>query len=143
MITIRHRRRLVPAVIASALAAGVPAVASAAQSTADNDDIEVTVVDEGDPNHRVLLIPAASTGTMIDATTTFDIDMSMVGSGYPIDLDLVTAGSITRTSEVLDVAGDGAFTARETITAFELTNTTPDGEPLDPEELGLERGSTT
>jgi hypothetical protein len=142
MSTIRRTGRVAAGLLATGVTVGVPALAAAATST-DDEGVIVTVVDEGDPIHRVVLVPPMTPGTMADSTTTFDIDMAMVGSGYPIDIDLVTAGEMSRSSQVIDVAADGSFTTRETLTSFDMTNTTPDGAPADPDELGLEGGTTT
>ena len=138
----RHIRRITAGLLATAAVVGVPSLTDAATST-DDEGVTVTVVDEGDPSHRVVLVPPMTSGTVADSTTTFDIDMAMVGSGYPIDIDLVTEGEMTRTSQVLDVAADGGFTTRETLTSFDMANTTGDGMPADPDELGLEGGTTT
>ena len=118
----------------------IPSLA-AASTLPDEGEAVITVVDEGDPNHRVLLSGPLTPGTVADTTTNYDVDMSMVGSGFPIFLDLEAVGAMTRTTEVLSVDKEGAYTARETITSFELTMES--GGSSDPEDLDVDGNGTT
>jgi hypothetical protein len=141
----RHRRGLVAALTAVALGVGMPVTAAAAGSNDDDDgdEIVVTLLDEGDPSHRVVLVPALTAGMAADSTSTYDIDMAMTGHGYPIDLSFAATAELARTTEVLSVASDGAYTSRETIDSFAMTMTDGAGDPTDAGELGIEGGTTS
>jgi hypothetical protein len=146
MTTASFRRRgLVAAgVVATVVAAGAPALAlDTVPPESDDDDFNITVVDEGAPTGRVLIRPAVTAGAAAESTTSLDIDTSMHGSGFPLDIDFVAASYMTRTTEVLSVDPDGSRVTRETITDFVYALTTGDGTPTDLDELGLEGDSAT
>ena len=137
--TTKHRR-LTAGLAAATSIVLIPSLAGAS-TLPDEGEAVITVVDEGDPNDRVLLGGTLTPGTVADSTTNYDVDMSMVGSGFPIFLDLAAVGAMTRTTEVLSVDKAGAFTARETITSFELTM--ENSGSSDPDDLDVDGNGTT
>jgi hypothetical protein len=137
---IANHSRLTGGLAAATSIVLIPSLA-AASTLPDEGEAVITVLDEGDPNHRVLLSGPLTPGTVADTTTNYDVDMSMVGSGFPIFLDLDAVGAMTRTTEVLSVDKAGAYTARETITSFELTMES--GGSSDPEDLDVDGNGTT
>jgi hypothetical protein len=137
---ITNHRHLTVGLAAATSIVLIPSLAGAS-TLPEEDEAVITVVDDGDPNHRVLLSGPLTPGTVADATTNYDVTMSMVGSGFPIFLDLDAVGAMTRSTEVLSVGDAGAYTARETITSFELTMDTGGGS--DPEDLDVDGNGTT
>jgi hypothetical protein len=135
-------RRYRPAIGVAAVAIGaiVPSAAHASVAVVDDDSLDVTIVDEGDPNHRVLLGGTPTSGTMADSTTDFGTEISVSGQGFPIDVALSAAGNAARTTEVLGAETDGSFSTRETLTSFNLS--TSSAGSTDPEELDLDEAVT-
>ena len=136
----KSRRRLASgvAVVVTVL---VPSVAQASVAVVDDDGLDVTVVDEGDANHRVLLGGPATSGAMADSTTSFATAVAVAGQGFPIDVALTAAGNVTRTTEVVRVETDGSYSTRETLTSFDLSTTSTGSD--DPEDLDLDGTATT
>ncbi len=64
----------------------------------------------------------------------------MSGQGIPIALDVEAIVDMARTTEVLTVETDGAYTTRETFTSFNLTMASAEGG--DPDDLGLDGSAT-
>jgi hypothetical protein len=137
-MTTKFRRIATGAAVVVVSALG-PSVAQASVAIVD-DDVAVTVVDEGDPNGRVLLGGPATSGAIADSTTDFGTELSVSGEGFPIDVDLSASGTMMRTTEVLNVETDGSYQTRESVTSFNLS--TASAGSTDPEELDL-GGSTT
>ena len=127
--TQRHHRRLAVGLVTAAVAAGVPSLAAASVPPSEGDEAVVTLVDAGDPNHQVLLGGPVAAGTVAESTTNYDVEMSMVASGLPVNIDFAATSDSTQTIEVLSVGADGAYTTRQTITSFDYAVTTGDGTP--------------
>jgi hypothetical protein len=134
------KSRLAAGAAVFVVSAIVPSVATASVAIVD-DEVAVTVVDEGDPNHRVLLRGPATSGAAADSSTNFGTDISVSGQGFPIDIAVSAAGNVTRTTEVLRVETDGSYSTRETLTSFNLS--TSSAGSTDPEELDLDETATT
>ena len=135
------RRRLAVGLAAVAIGAIAPSAAEASVPPIDDGAAVVTVVDEGDPANQVLLGGPPVPGTVADSTTNYDVDMSVLGQGFPIALDVAAAADMARTTEVLEVGTDGSFTARETFTSFNLATASAEGG--DAEDMGLDGAGTT
>jgi hypothetical protein len=139
MTTKSHRLATGAAVVV--IGAAGPSVIQASVAIVDDDVPVVTVVDEGDPSHRVLLSGPATSGAMADSTTNFGTDIAVSGQGFPIDIDLSASGNMMRTTEVRNVETDGAYSTGETLTSFNLS--TASAGSTDPEELDLDGSATT
>jgi hypothetical protein len=122
------------------MGATVSSVANASGTVVDDDGPVITVVDEGDPNHRILLGATAVAGTTATSTSNYNTEIAVSGQGVPIDLDVEAIVETTRTTEVLTVETDGAYTTRETFTSFNLT--TASAEAGDTDDLGLDGSAT-
>ena len=140
-MTSKSRRRLAIGAVVVVIGAVVPSAAQASVAVVDDDVVDVTVVDEGDPNNRVLLSGTATRRSDADSTTNFGTEIAVSGEGFPIDVDLSASGNLMRTTEVLTVETDGSYSTRETLTSFNLS--TASAGNTDPEELDLDGSATT
>ncbi len=134
-------RRLAIGAACAVIGAAVPSVVQASVDVVDDDGLVVTVVDEGDENPRVLLSGSATSGAVADTTTDFGTELSVSAQGFPIDVDVSAAGTMTRTTEVLSVETDGSYSTLETLTSFDLS--TASAGSTDPEDLDLDGSATT
>jgi hypothetical protein len=114
-----NARHLAVGFASVSIVAMIPSGAQASVAVIDDESLVVTVVDEGDSAHRVLLGSPPAPGTFADSTTDYDVDMSVSVPSLALALDVAVAANMTRTTEVITVEADGGYSARETFTSFD------------------------
>jgi hypothetical protein len=139
-ITSANSRHFAAGLASLSIVAIIPSAAEASVSVVDDESLVVTVVDEGNPAHRVLLGSPPAPGTLADSTTDYDVDMSVSVPSLDLALDVAVAANMTRTTEVITVEADAGYSARETFTSF--NQAVSSAEATDTELMGLDPAVT-
>jgi hypothetical protein len=109
-------RLLLIAAAASAAAAAVPAAASAGDG---DDPVDVVLEDAGDQANAITLPAPARVGQIAESTTALDMHIALGGA---LSTQVDAGIEIAMTSEVTEVAADGAYVALTTLHRVDVTD---------------------